>query len=952
MAAPISDLYARYKLGTKRVVQWLADTAGRSSDGVDGPIVTLSTNDITELADSIAEAATNNAPPKDLESIIRILEDVIAGRSECAVWYKLKTAEQDRDEEFARSQTSHRHFIDVLRTVLGRLKAVLRAGLVQLEKSAPGKKAAKTPPQPAATKDILRNIYQGLPVEEPSAAFLESRQVSSKIVKEKSHVFSPAKKPKKLKQKKKTSQVATVFELEPQAEDEDFALWCLLKDCHQIRLYVRSLWHEYAAGSISLHIAALITDKAFLLIQHATNEFSNDYPALSTMEQVADHLDIDASVKGRTIEGFQCKGPKQGSSQVDAVELLCAPAFFYLVLLKEEVQANDSLKACQEGVYYLDNAHTFTRMAQLFAAEWTARGKETYAFMECVGTDTFTQELIDVLRSESLPLHIVIEFRTYMDIVETTDSIIGSPWKCLVHTRRLMQTRVRNSELGRRQNGASDLVRPESRSRGMCHKILTEGLDGAGLSNCGAKKSQFRSLFGTPWCVAFPVFGGALISRLINIIYMDGLGVCDEDCTVLSMAHIYRACRTSGLLRVPWKDMDFFITNVAQDNLKLPPAGYSSTALMTSAQCYGKAMGVTDREDGDHKQHNSLRTRLPLPAAMEERRVRLRSYSLLHEEIGKSYNNEMVLNQPKELASRNALFQMTTRMMESPHNGVNEKLRSRWKSCGRLTSNDLLKTLRGSVEAEETTLLFNLHDLETICLEIFEGAKHKVGSAMLQKLPKTFSFVQFTDEILWEAQEVGTVRMRQGTPTVLYSIAQFILHAIIQPSCGAISQEMACHHRDDTLRHKPADDSVFHKVKRRPLNDLVTDFTSLSIVGRDVSLEKIKESALPEESRHKLYRQQERAVEAMENMIADLRNGLDVNQSAKKIYDEDQERLADDRKAFAEGLPLPPLQFTDAERRRRCDRLDAIHSRWSKDMSNGIGLEESILAMIAEGSFD
>jgi hypothetical protein len=32
--------------------------------------------------------------------------------------------------------------------------------------------------------------------------------------------------------------------------------------------------------------------------------------------------------------------------------------------------------------------------------------------------------------------------------------------------------------------------------------------------------------------------------------------------------------------------------------------------------------------------------------------------------------------------------------------------------------------------------------------------------------------------------------------------------------------------------------------------------------------------------------------------------------------------------------------------------LDAIHSRWSKDMSNGIGLEESILAMIAEGSFD
>jgi len=59
----------------------------------------------------------------------------------------------------------------------------------------------------------------------------------------------------------------------PVSEDEDiFAHFCFLMDCHRIRKQITSIWEQYRDNKVSVVVAALTTNVAFDNIEKLYNE--------------------------------------------------------------------------------------------------------------------------------------------------------------------------------------------------------------------------------------------------------------------------------------------------------------------------------------------------------------------------------------------------------------------------------------------------------------------------------------------------------------------------------------------------------------------------------------------------------------------------------------------------------------------------------------------------------
>jgi len=126
---PLSGRYKFYKAGTKKLINWLANSAGRCSDlksiikslGCGLPFkrskknkhssdatVEIRASELVKLAEVIA----NSGSPVEIpETIIQIAKDVIAGREECAGWYASQALQDGGELE--KENESHRYFIMV-----------------------------------------------------------------------------------------------------------------------------------------------------------------------------------------------------------------------------------------------------------------------------------------------------------------------------------------------------------------------------------------------------------------------------------------------------------------------------------------------------------------------------------------------------------------------------------------------------------------------------------------------------------------------------------------------------------------------------------------------------------------------------------------------------------------------------------------------------------------------
>jgi hypothetical protein len=227
--------YKRYKVDTDRVIRWLVDNS-RYKVKAD-----VSVNILPELA--------RNVPPDhDSENVLRILDQVIQARAECAAQYKYKSRHQASNE-------THEHFVSILKQVrhLLRLSRPTTATYHQ--------------PCPSTDASTLNNRFELLELQQPLE--WEDTTIGS----------SP---------KKQLSAVG----------DDVFAHFCFLLDCHRIRKQVRRTWKQCRDKKISLIAASLTTNVAIDNITKLHNDLVAEFPAYSSYESLEQILlDNDQPMK-------------------------------------------------------------------------------------------------------------------------------------------------------------------------------------------------------------------------------------------------------------------------------------------------------------------------------------------------------------------------------------------------------------------------------------------------------------------------------------------------------------------------------------------------------------------------------------------------------------------------------------------------------------------------------
>jgi hypothetical protein len=225
------DTYRRYKANTDRVIRWLVENSEHKVKG------TLSANVLPELAAKVPSE-------RNSEDVLRILDQVIQARTECATQYKYKVNHQASTEK-------HEHFIRILKEVQRSLRQSLPA------------KATYHSRCPDTDTRTLNNRFELLELQEP----LEWDDHAAE---------TPLK-----------EQVSVV-------EDDIFAHFCFLLDFHRIRKQVRWTWEQYRDKKISATVAGLTTNVAFDNITKLHDELVAVFPMYSSYESLEQILLDDA----------------------------------------------------------------------------------------------------------------------------------------------------------------------------------------------------------------------------------------------------------------------------------------------------------------------------------------------------------------------------------------------------------------------------------------------------------------------------------------------------------------------------------------------------------------------------------------------------------------------------------------------------------------------------------
>lgn len=227
-------------------------------------------------------AGSKNIPiPRGVFTTLRA---VIRGRKACAEWYGKGTS--SRDDKTKDDDKGHQHFIKVLEAVL----FILLPRMPARKRFNPS-----TNPSTTSTANHVKNMYERLAPEDDNDATEEDE-------------------PWDIPGRTTTSRKETV-EFKPETTDEDmsYAIYCLLKDAADLRMFIQKTWREYQEQQINLMTASMTTNAALAMIERLSIEFEEAFPDIRTPDANLMHVNIIRFAHKRSWEHSQ--GQASGGSK-------------------------------------------------------------------------------------------------------------------------------------------------------------------------------------------------------------------------------------------------------------------------------------------------------------------------------------------------------------------------------------------------------------------------------------------------------------------------------------------------------------------------------------------------------------------------------------------------------------------------------------------------------------
>lgn len=132
-----------------------------------------------------------------------------------------------------------------------------------------------------SVNEHLANIFSLLQVEEPSTSPLGDKP-----------------------QKKKKVNPAWSSTLEDDGFHMDFALWCHVKDMHDVRAFLKQSWLQYAAGALSIVLVSQLSEVGIGLMRLEDEKFVAKYPQFKDWWALLPYFGLEAYGSGRTTYVF------------------------------------------------------------------------------------------------------------------------------------------------------------------------------------------------------------------------------------------------------------------------------------------------------------------------------------------------------------------------------------------------------------------------------------------------------------------------------------------------------------------------------------------------------------------------------------------------------------------------------------------------------------------------
>ncbi|KAF7198645.1 hypothetical protein HII31_00384 [Pseudocercospora fuligena] len=587
----------------------------------------------------------------------------------------------------------------------------------------PGTKKSTRARETPGSNDVFRNIYEGLELEEGSEVDAIQETVATINLEADRRAFKPR------------------FKLEPLEEDKEVAMWCLLRDCHEIRLFNASLWERYASGQITLMTAADATEKAFVLIGRAAEVFAADFPSLATFDGVAELIGLDSSDEELT--------------QTDPK--VCLPAYIHLSrsrelnnLSEEEVGSKRHLDLLHEA----RNSHLLGARTIDMVLERENRGDEWVQLL-AVFCDTFIGQQFEAhCRGVPLKIATVINYQIYMDIIDLTARNKYSVANALIDTHQLIDRRLH--DFASKAEGA--IKEHTFRKKFLICSKRQQILDTLAkiprslMLEVGDGYTRFTECTMTN----FPVFAGRISLQNYEASSITGLDVCDEEGIAMCVATLYRACRTSGLLRKSWKDMEHFIGQIDPKTLGFRDLNTSEKALRQIAKNFGMTMGVSAKEYSKEsiarRGGPDARVPLPNPKQVEGRRQHLQAISprLKHRvEFDKALK---IVGLSMGQAALTTLHRTVSSILDNDENPIDADIKVRWQCTRKLSHTDLLSVWCFVLEDPKNRPVFDHYGLFLKFCWYLDQTKQNLS------FPEEYTLIQITDEILWEAASAEGLR--------------------------------------------------------------------------------------------------------------------------------------------------------------------------------------------------
>ncbi|KAK4949366.1 hypothetical protein LTR10_011984 [Elasticomyces elasticus] len=564
--------YKLYKAGTAKLVQWLAKSAEsccdlktviKSLDNSNKPkpsrgscLVNIRTQELVRLAETIAASRPPIAIP---ESILLITIDVIAGRKECAEWYGAQALEEG--SKLDKENKSHQYFILVLQKVLSLLEEARTKIAPKSGASKPSQNSSKKG-RITGIQHELSNLFACLEVEEPAAVSVSGATTQSKETGSTS-----------------ASSAGKSFQLVEDQDDSGFATWSYLQDLDDVRTYLRNTWLEYSRGELSFLAASSITDTAFGLLRCAHEDFEKMVPQCSTAKDLLEFLGLTDFCRGRVvwlgpIANTKTTHRNAQSDDINIVSLLCPVAHRCLITYSQDASAvceasgptkrlTPGLQVPRSGFHY----HAFCKVLYELAPKLHEIAHSRTC--EHIVLDEFVQGLADIHRKNYMPSWMVVACQTYLDIYDLLGTHVFDGAQALQDA--MDQNRA---VLDSAKAYHYDCVTPMSDVK----SSLTElGIAATASGRFEATRFEATTIMQPKEAMQtlesdgehtrtvsllerhLPAHAGAILADLKINMHRAGCGVANHGFYILSMVHLYKDLRGSGLLKNDWHDMDIVL---------------------------------------------------------------------------------------------------------------------------------------------------------------------------------------------------------------------------------------------------------------------------------------------------------------------------------------------------------------------------------------------------------